>query len=412
MMLTSSLFRDTITLILAGGQGERLYPLTKERSKPSVPFGGKYRIIDFSLSNCLNSGFRRIYLIVQYKSQSLNTHIRDGWSFFNGELGEFITSVPPQFRTADHWYQGTADAVFQNLNLINDDKPKYVIILSGDHIYKMDYLNMLQAHIDNDADLTISAIEYDRGEARRFGVLGVNDENRIIEFQEKPEEPKPIPGKPKKSFVNMGVYIFKSDVLQSALIADAKSTDSSHDFGKDVIPNMMENYNLFAYSFEEGKKPGYWRDIGTLDSYYETSIDLVSVSPTFNLYDPSWPIRTFQGQFAPAKTVFAQTKSEGGRMGVALDSLISGGCIVSGGKVVRSIISPNVRINSYSLIERSILFSNVVVGRRAKIKNAIIDKNVTIPEDYEIGYNLEEDKKKFVVTDSGLVVIAKNSVLD
>lgn len=410
--ISSSLFRKTMTIILAGGQGERLYPLTKDRSKPAVPFGGKYRIIDFTLSNAINSGFRRVYLITQYKSHSLDTHIREGWSFLNGELGEFVYSIPPQFRTANHWYQGTADAIFQNLNVLQDEDPDYVILLSGDHIYKMDYLKMLQYHIAQNADLTVSGIEIEKDLAHQFGVMVVDAENRVLEFQEKPKEPKPLPTKPDFCYINMGIYIFNAKVLARVLIEDAKRKESAHDFGKNIIPGMLETHRVFAYNFEDENKTTrpYWRDIGTLDSYYATSMDLVAVSPEFNLYDTNWPIRTYQGQHAPAKTVFSDS-SEGGRMGAAIDSLVSGGVIISGGRVQRSILSPNVRIHSYSHVEESILFSNVSVGRRARIRKAIIDKNVQIPEGFEIGYNEEEDRKRFFVTPSGIVVIAKNTHL-
>ncbi len=406
--ISSALFRKTMTIILAGGQGERLYPLTKDRSKPAVPFGAKYRIIDFTLSNVINSGFRKIYLITQYKSQSLDTHIREGWSFLNGELGEFIYSIPPQFRTANHWYQGTADAIFQNLHILQDENPEYVVVLSGDHIYKMDYLKMLQYHIATNADLTISGIEIEKPLAHQFGVMVVNDQNEVIEFQEKPKEPKPLPHNPEVCYVNMGIYIFSARVLATMLIEDAKQKDSQHDFGKNVIPSMLGKRKVMAYNFEDENKTSkpYWRDIGTLDSYYDTSMDLISVQPTFNLYDMDWPIRTHQGQYPPAKNVFAGEVD--GRIGQALNSLVSGGCIISGGKVVNSLLSPNVRVHSYSLVENSILFNNVNVGRGSKIKKAIIDKNVSIPENLEIGYNLEEDKKRFFVTPSGIVVISKN----
>lgn len=411
--ISSTMFRKTLTIILAGGQGERLYPLTKDRSKPAVPFGGKYRIIDFTLSNAINSGFRKIYLITQYKSQSLDTHIREGWSFLNGELGEFIYSIPPQFRTSNHWYQGTADAIFQNLHILQDENPEYIIILSGDHIYKMDYLKMLQYHIAQKADLTVSGIEIEIDQAHQFGVMVVDDSNRVIEFQEKPKVPKPLPHKQDTCYVNMGIYIFSAQALARVLVEDAKKKDSQHDFGKNIIPSMLNSHKVMAYNFEDENKAGrpYWRDIGTLDSYYACSMDFVSVTPVFNLYDADWPIRTHQGQYPPAKMVFNET-TENNRVGVALDSIVSGGCIISGGKIVRSLLSPNVRIHSYSYIEESILFNNVSIGRHAKVRRAIIDKNVIIPEKYEIGYNLEEDKKKFFVTPSGIVVIAKNTRLD
>ncbi len=412
MPISSQLFRKTITIILAGGQGERLYPLTKDRSKPAVPFGGKYRIIDFTLSNAINSGFRKVYLITQYKSQSLDTHIREGWSFLNGELGEFIYSIPPQFRTANHWYQGTADAVFQNLHILQDEKPDYVIILSGDHVYKMDYLKMLQYHITQNADLTVSGIEIARDQAHQFGVMVINEQNEIIEFQEKPQDPKPLPHKPDDCYVNMGIYIFNANALAKVLIDDAKKKESQHDFGKNVIPGMLGTHRVLAYNFEDENKTGrpYWRDIGTLDSYYECSMDLVSVSPTFNLYDLDWPIRTYQGQYPPAKHVFNET-FEGGRTGMSLDSIVSGGCIISGGRVERCLLSPNVRVHSHAHVEESILFSNTHVGRRARIRRAIVDKNVVIPEGFEIGYNPEEDRKRFFVTPSGIVVLSKNTHL-
>lgn len=412
MGISSSLFRKTITIILAGGQGERLYPLTKDRSKPAVPFGGKYRIIDFTLSNVLNSGFRKTYLITQYKSHSLDTHIREGWSFLNGELGEFIYCMPPQFRTANHWYQGTADAVFQNLHLLQDERPDHVVILSGDHIYKMDYLQMLQYHIERKADLTVSGIEIEKDLAHQFGVMAVDNDNRIIEFQEKPKEPKTIPNKPDVCYVNMGIYIFNANTMAHVLIDDAKKKDSQHDFGKNVIPDMLKSHRVFAYNFEDLNKKDkpYWRDIGTLESYYDTSMDLVTVSPVFNLYDFDWPIHTDQGQFPPAKTVFSDFQGSG-RAGVCLDSVVSGGCIISGGKVIRSILSPNVHVHSYALVEECILFNNVNIGRRAKIRRAIIDKNVEIPEDFEIGYDHEKDKRMFTVSPSGIVVVAKNTRL-
>ena len=412
--LSSSLFRNTISIILAGGQGERLHPLTKDRSKPSVPFGGKYRIIDFALSNCLNSGFRKIYLLTQYKSHSLTTHIREGWSVFYGELGEFIYVMPPQFRTSNHWYQGTADAVYQNLHILEDQKVDYVIVLGGDHIYSMDYLAMLHAHVQKDADLTIAGIEMPKAEGSRFGVMVVDGDLKIVEFQEKPTDPKPIPDKEDLCYVNMGIYIFKAKVLSEVLVADTRDKDSDHDFGKNIIPKMLDKRKVYAYNFDSmdgDKKPPYWRDIGTIDSYYDASMDLISVTPAFNLYDPSWPLRTHQGQFAPAKTIWDGT-TEDGRLGTAIDSLIAGGVIISGGTIKRSIVSPDVRINSYSLVEGSILFNNVNVGRRAKIKRAIIDKNVIVPEGYEIGYNLEEDRKKFKVSAEGIVVVGKNAILE
>lgn len=406
----STILRNTITMILAGGQGERLYPLTAYRSKPSVPFGGKYRIIDFTLSNCLNSGLRKIYILVQYKSDSLNQHLLEGWNIFNSELGEFIYSVPPQLKVSGDWYLGTANAIHQNQNLFHTNKCKYVLILSGDHIYKMDYMKMIQAHINSKADLTIASIKYPTSEAKRFGVLVTDNDGWIVDFQEKPRTPIEIPNEPGFSFINMGIYVFNSATLQEVLSEDAKNPNSSHDFGKDVIPYMIrEKLKVKAYPFQDENKKEklYWRDIGTIDSYYEASMDLISVNPDFNLYDREWPIRTFLSQYPPAKTL----SHEGERVGRTLNSMMCDGSIVSGGLVERSILGSGVRINSYSYVTDSIIFDNVKVGRYAKIRKAIIDKNVEVPNGYEIGFDLESDKRKFTVTESGIVVIAKNQIL-
>lgn len=406
----SSILRDTITVILAGGQGERLYPLTAVRSKPAVPFGGKYRIIDFALSNCLNSGLRRIYVLVQYKSDSLNMHLFEAWSIFNPELGEFIFSVPPQRKMNNEWYLGTANAIYQNLNLFTDKKAKWVIILGGDHIYKMDYLKFLDNHINRDADLSISCIEVPKDQASRFGIVGIDDKYNVQSFIEKPPVPPEIPDKKGYSFVNMGIYVFKASVLREVLLEMESKKIKALDFGQDVIPYMVKSdLKVIAYRFiDENKKvQPYWRDIGTLDSYYAANMDLISVTPEFNLYDSDWPLRTYQYQYPPAKTV----SHEGERVGRTLNSLVCDGTIVSGGLVERSILGANVRINSYSYITDSILFHNVWVGRHARIRRAIIDKNVVVPEGYEIGFDPEEDKKKFTVTDTGIVIIPKNMVL-
>ncbi len=407
----SSILRDTITMILAGGQGERLDPLTALRSKPSVPFGGKYRIIDFTLSNCLNSGLRRIYVLTQYKSDSLNQHLLEAWSIFNPELGEFIYSVPPQRKLNNDWYLGTANAIYQNINLFSaDHKAKWMLILGGDHIYKMDYLKLLQYHIDKKADLSMSCIEVPKEDASRFGIVGVDKDYRVNSFIEKPANPPEIPDAPGFSFVNMGIYVFNANVLRDVLKEMEQKKIKSHDFGHDIIPYMVKsNLNVSAYKFydENKKQKPYWRDIGTIDSYFEASMDLISVTPEFNLYDLNWPIRTYQFQFPPAKTV----SHEGERVGRSLNSLICDGTIVSGGLVERSLLGPNVRVNSFSYITDSIIMNNCNVGRHARIRRAIIDKNVTIPEGYEIGFDLEGDKKKFKVTKSGIVVIAKNQSL-
>ncbi|MFN3871584.1 MAG: glucose-1-phosphate adenylyltransferase [Ignavibacterium sp.] len=406
----SSILRDTITVILAGGQGERLYPLTAVRSKPAVPFGGKYRIIDFALSNCLNSGLRRIYVLTQYKSDSLNMHLFEAWSIFNPELGEFIYSVPPQRKMNNDWYLGTANAIYQNLNLFSDRKAKWVLILSGDHIYKMDYLKFIDNHIKNDADLSMACIEVPKDQASRFGIVGIDEKYNVQSFIEKPPVPPEIPDKKGFSFVNMGIYVFKASVLRDVLLEMESKKIKALDFGQDVIPYMVKsNLKVIAFRFiDENKKvQPYWRDIGTLDSYFAANMDLISVTPEFNLYDSEWPLRTYQYQYPPAKTV----SHEGERVGRTLNSLVCDGTIVSGGLVERSILGANVRINSYSYITDSILFHNVWVGRHARIRRAIIDKNVVVPEGYEIGFDPEEDKKKFTVTETGIVVIPKNMVL-
>lgn len=401
---------DACAFILAGGAGERLYPLTKDRAKPAVPFGGKYRIIDFTLSNCINSGIRKIFVLAQYKSHSLLSHIRDAWSILNPELGEFITHLSPQMRISEEWYKGTADAVYQNLYHLDQIDAENILILSGDHIYKMDYGHFIRYHMRKGADLTISGIEFDIAEARRFGVMKVDEDERLLDFKEKPEKPFPIPGKENKSYVSMGIYVFRKEVLKEVLIEDARKK-SSHDFGKDIIPSMLGRYKIYVYRFGQGnrKDSSYWRDIGTIDSYYQANMDLASVSPIFNLYDKNWPIRTYEGQYPPAKTVFAD--EDKGRAGKALDSIICSGVIISGGRVERSILSPGVRINSYAEVKDSILFHGVNVGMRAKIRRAIIDKFVRIPEGEKIGYDLEKDRKRFFVSDGGIVVIPKGTVI-
>jgi glucose-1-phosphate adenylyltransferase len=406
----SSVLRDTITVILAGGQGERLAPLTQFRGKPAVPFGGKYRIIDFALSNCLNSGFRRVYVLTQYKSDSLNMHLYEAWSIFNPELGEFIYSVPPQRKLNNEWYLGTANAIHQNLNLFSDKKAKWVLILGGDHIYKMDYLKFIDYHINKKADLSIASIVVTKDEASRFGIVGVDDDYNVKSFIEKPEKPPEIPNNPGHSFVNMGIYVFNANVLREVLIEMDEKKIKNHDFGHDVIPYMINaGLKVVAYEFldENKKSQPYWKDIGTIDSYYAANMDLISVIPEFNLYDPDWPLRTHQHQYPPAKTV----SHEGERVGRTLNSLVCDGTIVSGGLVERSLLGPNVKINSYSYVTDSIIMNNVVVGRHARIRRAIIDKNVTVPEGYEIGFDPDGDKKKFTVSETGIVVISKNMIL-
>lgn len=396
--------KKVVAMLLAGGRGERLYPLTRDRAKPAVPFGAIYRIVDFTLSNCINSEIRRIYVLTQYKSTSLHRHIQLGWNILSPALGEFIEVIPAQQRIDEHWYQGTADAIYQNLYTLQDQNPDIVLILSGDHIYKMDYRKMIVYHLAKEADLTVAAIRMDRSLSREFGVIEIDRDWSIIGFQEKPETPKTIPNDPEGILASMGIYVFNTEVLVRRLIEDARS-DSSHDFGKDVIPSMIEKDRIFAFDFREGDigKEGYWRDVGTIDAYYEANMDLVSVTPQLNLYDPQWPIFTYQLSHPPAKTVLL----EEGRVGTALNSLLSNGSIISGGSVRRSILSPRVMVHSYAEIEDSILLSGVDVGRHAKIRKTIIDRDVRIPEGMEIGYNLDEDGKRFTVTASGIVVVPK-----
>ncbi|MFH0856019.1 MAG: glucose-1-phosphate adenylyltransferase [Candidatus Omnitrophota bacterium] len=405
------MMRKVLTFIMAGGKGERLLPLTKDRTKPAVPFGGIYRIIDFTLSNCINSGLRRIYILTQYKSSSLQRHIRLGWNFLPSELAQFIELLPAQQRVGDSWYLGTADAIYQNLYTLEMDKPDEVLILAGDHVYKMNYYNMIDFHRDNDADLTVGVVEVEKEKSAHFGVVEVDSSNRVIGFQEKPKSPKVISGKPEKIYASMGIYVFRHPVIEEELHEDAKRIGSSHDFGKDIIPQMLKKgLKVVAYNFASENKPEgqYWRDIGTIDAYYEANMDLIQASPTFNMYDGDWPIRTFQEQFSPAKTVHSG-EEVAGRIGLILDSIVSGGCVVSGGKVQRSILSPDVRVNSFSEVYDSILMEGVNVSRYAKIKRAIIDKDVNIPQGIVIGYDLAQDKKKFFVSDSGIVVVAKGT---
>ncbi len=394
---------DTLVIILAGGVGERLYPLTKDRAKPAVFFGGPYRIIDFTLSNCVNSGFRRIFIATQYKSLSLNRHIRMGWKVFAEELGEFIEILPPQKRVGEHWYLGTADAVYQNLYSITRENPRQIIVLSGDHVYKMDYAKMLRVHRDCGAAVTIGCLEVPVADGSRFGVVQIDNADRVTGFLEKPRHPTPIPGSDGMTLASMGIYVFEADVLYRALEADA-SRQTSHDFGKDILPALIQDAHVCAYRFyDENKKAAkYWRDIGTLDAYYEANMDLCRVNPDFNLYDPEWPMRTWQLQAPPAKFVFAD---EGQRSGFALDSIISAGCIVSGSRVQGCILCPNVRVHSFCWIEQSILMPGVRVGRHSRIRRAIIDRDVFIPRGATIGYDRDEDRKRHTVTESGIVVV-------
>ncbi len=400
--------KDTLGVLLAGGAGERLYPLTRDRAKPAVAFGGNYRIIDVTLSNCINADLRRVYILTQYKALSLNRHIREGWgSIVATELGEFIEILPPMKRVSDNWYLGTADAVYQNIYSIGSEQPKYVLILSGDHIYKMNYQLMLDQHVAAQADVTLATILIDPSETPRFGVVDVDRHGRISGFEEKPKHTKlRSPYNPEMVSGSMGVYVFNTDVLLPVLLKDAEDPNSSHDFGKDILPRILEQYKIYSYNFiDENKKEAlYWRDVGTLEAYYEANMDLVSVSPVFNLYDKDWPIRTHQRQYPPAKFVFG----EPGRTGTAIDSIVCPGCILSGGIVKNSVLSPDVRVNSYTEVDASIIFSHVNIGRHCRIRNAIIDRDVHIPEGTVIGFDPEDDAKNYVVTDSGITVVTRD----
>ncbi|RTZ91652.1 MAG: glucose-1-phosphate adenylyltransferase [Deltaproteobacteria bacterium] len=407
--------KQALAVILAGGLGSRLYPLTKDRAKPAVPFGGKYRIIDFTLSNCINSGLRRIIVLTQYKSSSLIRHLRDGWTILNPELGEYILNIPPQMRISTDWYLGTADALYQNLYFINSANPRYTLILSGDHVYKMDYSKLLWYHRRKGAELTIAAKIVPIEDAHHFGVIHADENMRIIGFQEKPEKPKPLPNNPDFALISMGIYVFNTDFMVDVLKKDAQDPHSTHDFGKDIIPALIESHRVYIYPFGGTRKKTrfpddtYWRDVGTLDAYWEANMDLASVTPKFDLYDPDWPFRTYQGQFPPAKSVYDNVS--GGRVGAALDSLVCGGVVISGGRVIRSILSPGVRIHSYAEVTESVLLDRVDVGRRARIRKAIIDKDVKIPRGMEIGFDPEKDAKRFTITESGIVVVPSGIVL-
>jgi glucose-1-phosphate adenylyltransferase len=399
---------NVLAILLAGGAGERLHPLTKDTAKPAVPFGGAYRIIDFTLSNCINSGIRRIFVLTQYKSLELTRHVRDGWNVLAAELGEFIEVIPPMKRVSEDWYQGTADAVFQNFQSIEVEAPESTIILSGDHIYKMNYWDMLNWHRHHDADVTIATIQVHPHEAPRFGVAEIDEDYRVVHFEEKPQHDHPKRSRfdPNMLSASMGIYVFKTDVLLEALHADAQNPNSAHDFGKDLIPAILDRKRVIAYDFRDmnAKQVRYWRDVGTLDAFYEANMDLVDVVPVFNLYDHRWPIRTKVTQQPPAKFVFAQ---EGRRMGVAVDSVVSSGCIVSGGRVMHSVLSPGVRVNSYCEVEYSILMPNVEIGRYSRIRRAIINTGVKIPESSIIGFDADADRAQgYTITDTGIVVVA------
>jgi glucose-1-phosphate adenylyltransferase len=400
--------KDTLGVLLAGGAGERLFPLTRDRAKPAVPFGGNYRIIDITLSNCINSDLRRVYILTQYKALSLNRHIREGWTgIVAQELGEFIEILPPMQRVSANWYMGTADAVYQNIYSIGAEQPKHVLILSGDHIYKMNYGLMLEHHKDAGADVTLATLPIRPDEVSRFGVVEVSRTGEVVGFQEKPKTTNlRSPFNPTMVDASMGIYLFNTDVLLPALMKDAEDPNSKHDFGHNILPGILGRYKISAYNFVDENKQNalYWRDVGTLEAYFDANMDVASVSPIFNLYDKAWPMRTRQRQYPPAKFVFG----EPGRTGMAINSVISAGCIVSGAVVRNSVLSQDVRVNSYAEVESSIIFTHVDIGRHCRIRRAIIDRDVHLPEGTVIGYDREEDRRNYFVTQSGLTVVTRD----
>jgi glucose-1-phosphate adenylyltransferase len=399
--------QDTLTIILAGGVGSRLYPLTEDRAKPAVPFGGKYRIIDFTLANCLHSDMRKILVLTQYRSHSLHKHLRDGWSIFNPELGEYITAVPPQMRKGGEWYAGTADAIYQNLFLLQRSHAHNVLVLSGDHIYRMDYAAMLEFHHQQEADVTIACMKVSREEAGSFGIMSIDDTGRITAFEEKPGSPEGIPGDPGHCLASMGIYIFSMDLLQQALASDHEDSDSGHDFGHDILPRLINSHRVYAYRF--GKRTGrvspdnYWRDVGTIDSYYEANMDLLKPVPSLNLYQDDWPIRTYQSQPPPARTVPGASGSEG----VFINSIIAGGTIIAGGSVQHSVLFPRVHIGDEAVVRNAILFEGVEVGSNARLNNCIVDKEVSIPPGETIGVERDRDAQRFTISPKGVVVVPR-----
>ncbi len=400
----SKITKNTLALILAGGRGSRLQELTKWRTKPAVPFGGKFRIIDFPLSNCINSGIRRIGILTQYKAHSLILHIQRGWGFLRGEFGEYVELIPAQQRINENsWYMGTADAVHQNIDIFRSHNPDYVLILAGDHVYRMDYGAMIAHHVATGADITVGCIDVDLETAKSFGVMEVDEDGKVIEFEEKPNDPKSIPGNDNAALASMGIYVFNKAFLFEQLIKDADMPNSTHDFGKDIIPSVIDKYRVMAYPFRDPKsgKQGYWRDVGTLDSFWSTNLELTGVTPELNLYDRTWPIWTYQEQAPPAKFIF----DDDDRRGMAVDSIVSGGCIISGSVVRHSLLFSNVRVNSFSTVEDSVLLPEVDIGRNCIIKRAIIDKRCKIPDNTVIGEDPQADAKRFTVSPNGVVLV-------
>jgi len=402
----------TLTVVLAGGEGSRLQPLTRLRAKPSVPFGGKYRIIDFTLSNCLHSGLRRILVLTQYKSHSLQKHLRDGWSIFNPELGEYITPVPAQMRHGNKWYQGTADAIHQNSYLLERSDSEYTLILSGDHIYRMDYASMLETHKSHNADATVACMKVPFNEANQFGIMATNKDDQIIEFHEKPESPQACVDDSRHALASMGIYVFSTKLLIDILEQDSLDENSSHDFGKDILPRLIKSHRVCAHQFGETKgrvsPDKYWRDVGTLDSYYQANMDLLKSIPPLDLYQDDWPIRSYQSQTPPARAV----PGESGNEGIFINSMLSGGTIISGSSVSHSVLFQNVFVDDESQVLNSVIFNDVKIGKNVKINKCIIDKDVVIPDNEIIGEDVKEDKKRFTVTESGIVVIPQGYVFE
>ncbi len=399
----SRLTSGTLALILAGGRGSRLQQLTSWRSKPATPFGGKFRIIDFALSNCINSGIRRVSVLTQYKAHSLILHVQRGWGFLRGEFGEFVELLPAQQRVRSAWYQGTADAVFQNLDIIRNHKPEYILILGGDHIYKMDYGPMVAQHVEQQADVTVGCVEVTREEARGFGVVSVDSSNRVLRFSEKPADPEPVPGRPNHALASMGIYVFNPDFLYEQLIKDADTPDSTHDFGNDILPGVIGRYRACGYPFVDVQtsRQSYWRDVGTVDAFWEANMELISVSPELNLYDEEWPIWTYQEQLPPAKFVF----DDDDRRGMAVDSMVSGGCIVSGALVRRSLLFSKVTVSAGSELHCAVVLPNVSIGENCRIHKAILDEGCVVPAGTVIGVDPVADARRFLVTDGGVVLV-------
>jgi len=399
----SRLTRDTLALILAGGRGSRLKQLTLWRAKPAVPFGGKFRIIDFPLSNCLNSGIRRVGVLTQYKAHSLLQHIQRGWGFLRGEFGEFVELLPAQQRIESSWYAGTADAIYQNLDIIRSHDPEYVLILAGDHIYKMDYGPMIAEHVENGADMTVGCLEVELDMARSFGVMTTDEDGRVIEFNEKPDNPKPMPGRDDVALASMGIYVFNTRFLFEQLIKDADNPRSGHDFGHDIIPAIIKQYRVFTYSFRDVQsgRQAYWRDVGTVDAFWAANLELIGVTPELNLYDRDWPIWTYQEQMPPAKFVF----DDENRRGMAVDSMVSGGCLISGATVRHSLLFSNVKVNSYSVLQHAVVLPDVEIDRHCRIQNAVIDKGCRIPAHTVIGEDPAQDAERFHLTPGGVVLV-------